>query len=387
MRLAARTAGPRLVSPTFLLVMASTFAYFVQLGALAPTLPLFVKGPLGGDDFGVGVAIGTFSLSAVLLRPWIGSIGDRHGRRVLIVAGAVTAGLSVLSYNAAESLAQLLFLRLFTGFGEAAFYVGAASVINDLAPDDRRGEAVSYFSLALFSGLAVGPMVGEGLLRAAGFDVAWTVAALFAGAAAAIGLFVPETRPDSAGRNGARVIHPAALVPGAVLATSIWGLSTFTAFVPLHALGIGLSGSRFVFVEHSLILLAIRSVGARIPDVLGPKKCARMALAISAIGLAEIALWQQPAGLYLGTAIYSIGHSLAFPALMTMAVRRADASERGAVIGTFTAFFDASFGLAALSAGGIATVLGYPGAFAGAAAVALLGLTSLSLRGHRVAAR
>ena len=56
-----------------------------------------------------------------------------------------------------------------------------------------------------------------------------------------------------------------------------------------------------------------------------------------------------------------------FPALMTLAINRAPASERGSVVGTFTAFFDLSFGVGAASAGQIAAMVGYRGAFVAAA--------------------
>ena len=62
---------------------------------------------------------------------------------------------------------------------------------------------------------------------------------------------------------------------------------------------------------------------------------------------------------------------------MTLAISRSPASERGSVIGTFTAFFDLAFGVGAASAGAIASLLGYRGAFVGAGCVALAGLVLL----------
>src|ERR671915_230216 len=160
-----RTSRPRLVTPLFMLVMLSTLAYFVSVGALVPTLPRYVAEALGGGDIAVGLAVGSFSVSAVLLRPAVGALGDARGRRLLIVAGGALVAISVAGYALSDSLRALLALRLLSGVGEAGFYVGAASVINDLAPDERRGEALSYFSLALFGGLALGPLVGEWTLE------------------------------------------------------------------------------------------------------------------------------------------------------------------------------------------------------------------------------
>src|SRR5688572_26993640 len=89
-------AQEKVISPVFLLITFSTFAYFLAVGAIMPILPRFVEGPLGGDSVAVGLSVGAFALTAVVLRPWAGKISDRRGRRVLIMAGGISVGLSIL---------------------------------------------------------------------------------------------------------------------------------------------------------------------------------------------------------------------------------------------------------------------------------------------------
>ncbi len=62
------------------------------------------------------------------------------------------------------------------GLGEACFFVGATTMATDLAPEERRGEAVSYWSVALWGGLAFGPVLGELLLDGSDYDLVWYVA-------------------------------------------------------------------------------------------------------------------------------------------------------------------------------------------------------------------
>lgn len=367
-------AKGRLITPVFLLITAATGAYFFALGIITPLLPRYVEGPLGQGSVQVGIAIGTFALTAVLLRPFVGKLSDQQGRRPLVMFGGTLVGISIACYGVSSSLPLLIALRVLSGVGEAAFYVGVASVVNDIAPDDRRGEALSYFSLALFGGLAVGPIVGEAIHGAVGFTTAWLVAGGSALVAGALGILVPETRPEGAAEARQKILNRAAVIPGSLLATNIWGLATFSSFIPLFALKIGLGGSGLVFAENSAVILAIRLFGARLPDRLGPRRAGRAALSSVGVGLTIIGVWATPLGMFVGTAIYSVGHALAFPALMTLAIRRAPASERGSVVGTFTAFFDGSFGIGAVSAGAIAAALGYRGAFVVAGMVAFGGL-------------
>ncbi len=91
-----------------------------------------------------------------------------------------------------------------------------------------------------------------------------------------------------------------------------------------------------------------------------------------------IGIWNVPAGLFLGTVILAFGQALAFPALMTLAVNGAPASERSSVVGTFTAFTELGFAIGALSLGAIASHVGYDGVFIVCAVGPLIGALLLS---------
>ena len=109
--------------------------------------------------------------------------------------------------------------------------------------------------------------------------------------------------------------------------------------------------------------MGVRTVGRHIPDRLGSKRASGSALALLALGLATIGIWNAPVGLYAGTVVFAAGQALAFPALMTLAVSGTPAAERSSVVGTFTACADIGFALGALTLGGIASVAGYDGVF------------------------
>lgn len=374
---------PRLVTPAFLLIAFATLAYFIAEGALLPSVPLYVKGPLGGGEVAVGVVVGSFSASALLLRPWVGRLADRHGRRAVMLIGAATFGLSVAGYLVSTTVWAMIVMRLFTGAGAAFFFVGAATAVTDMAPPARRGEAVSFFSLALYAGVGIGPLIGEALIRGRDFTLPWIVTALAAGVALLLSLRVPDTRPPERDAGPLRLAHPAALVPGLVILASIWGMAGFFAFTPLYVRDLDLGDSRYVFLLFSAVVLLIRGFGARLPDRLGPGRAARSALTVSAVGLTLIGVWEGNAGLLVGTVILAVGVALAFPALMTLTVESAPPAERGAAVGTFTAFVDLAFGLGPVTLGFVADAAGLRAVYLGAAAVAVAGLGLLLVRGQR----
>jgi MFS family permease len=389
-RAAGETSPPtrgRLVTPAFAFVTASGLAYFIGLGSLIPVLPLYVEQDLEGTAVAVGVAVGAFALTAAALRPVVGRIGDIRGRRLLIMGGALIVGFSVVCYGVVENLAWLVGMRLLSGIGEAAVFVGAATAAQDLAPPDRRGEAASYFSISIYGGLAIGPVLGETVRHATGPGVVWLMSAGWCVVAALLALGVPAdlgraTPPDGeparpAGSWLRRYLHPTALGPGVVLALATTGFAAFATFVPLYVDEIGLRTSGTVFALYSGLVLAVRVFGAQLPDRLGPVGGSSIALATQAAGFVVLAAWPSVAGLYTGAVIYALGVALLFPALMRLVVDRAPATERSHAVATFTLFFDVSQGLGAAVLGGLVALGGERAAFAASGVLAALGVLIL----------
>jgi len=372
---------PRLLTFRFALVVTSGLFYFLALGMLLPVVPLFVKDELGGSNVTVGVVVGAFAVGAVLLRPWAGRIGDRVGRRVLIVGGAVIVGAAGLLYLLADGAVSLVAVRLLGGIGEAAFFVGAASMITDLAPESRRGEAISYWSIAVYGGLAFGPLLGNVMLANDHFDRVWLVSATLAFVAAVIGLCTRETvtpagRPEP-GADRPPLISRPALAPGAVLFLGLIGLAGFTEFVPLYVKQIGMADSSKVFLLYGCLILGVRIFGARVPDRIGTLKAGTIATATAAAGLTLMAAVPNAFGLYAGTVVFSIGMSFLYPAMLTLALSGLSDNERGSAVGTVSSFFDLSQGVGALLLGVVAALAGYRGAFAAGAVLAIAALVLL----------
>ena len=61
---------------------------FTGFYLLVPTLPLFIK-EIGGNESQVGLMMGMFTIAAVVIRPIIGGMLDRYGRRSFIIFGLI----------------------------------------------------------------------------------------------------------------------------------------------------------------------------------------------------------------------------------------------------------------------------------------------------------
>jgi len=367
--------GARLVTGRFLVITLATALYFTSLGMQLPTIPTFVEDELGGGGIAVGLAAGLFAVAAAVIRPWAGRLGDRRGRRILMIGGAGIFGVSVVAYTLASSLLALLVLRLVSGVGEAGMFVGAATATQDMAPPNRRAEAASYYSVALYLGLAVGPTIGERLVDGPGYDALWLASGGAALAAAALGIFTPVGELGSDNRPR-RLLHPAALAPGLVLLLGLVPFVGFATFIKLYGQEIGVDDVGPVFGAYAITVLVIRLVGARVPDRLGWKRSSTIALTSLAAGSALLAAWGSSAALWVSVAPFAIGMSLLFPALFATVVDRVPENERSQAIGTFSVFFDLANGLGAPFLGLFVALGSYRLAFAMGGVIAVVGFVA-----------
>lgn len=370
----------RLVTAPFVLAVVGTLGVFLSIGMLLPVLPVYAKGPLDVGNVGIGLAVAAASPTALLFQPIAGRLGDRRGRRLLVIAGPLIMASAIAAYTATGSLQALIALRLATGVGEAMAFVGFATVVNDLAPEERRGETISLYSLGVWGGLALGPLLGETILGGDRYHEVWLASAGFALTAALVALALPETRPAVAAEAPvrSRIVHPAALAPGAVLVASAFGFAGFNAFIALYARELGLDGAGSVFFVYAVVVIGIRIIGRTIPDRLGPKRASGLALCLLAGGLLTIGVTGSAAGLYAGAVVFACGTALAFPSLMTLAVDAAPESERSSVVGSFGAFADVGFALGAVSLGAVASAAGYEAVFVVGALASLVGVLLLA---------
>ena len=378
----SRPARPLLASPAFIVLAAAALAFFVAGGLILPVAPRFAKLALDADALGFGLSIGSFSIASLLCRPVVGWSTDRYGRRPLLVGGALVTVAGVLLHVVATDLLVFTVARCILGAGEAFFFVAAIAAASDLAPDARRGEAISFLSLSLYLGIAIGPPIGEVVFAAGSYDAVWLVAAVVAGAAVALSLVVPESAPPVTGARswrsgGGGLIHPAGVLPGIVILFGLWGMAGFFTYLPLYTPEVGMDGAGLPLTAYALVVVAFRTIGATWPDRFGAARLSGVALAVSAVGLAVIGFFPTPVGLLAGTLVFASGVAFTMPALLTLAVSRAPATERGRVMGTTTVFLDIAFGAAPVVLGFVADGSGYRATFLVSAGLAVVAATIL----------
>ncbi|SPF06673.1 MFS transporter [Streptomyces sp. MA5143a] len=146
----------------------------------------------------------TVALAAFVLP--LGAIGDRLGRRNVLVVGTVVFGAASLAASFTDSTSTLIAWRAVMGLGAAMIMPGTLSTITAAFPPEQRAKGVATWSGFAAAGAIIGMLVAGALLEQFSWRSIFVVSAataLAAGLAAA--LLAPNTRdthphrPDVAG--------------------------------------------------------------------------------------------------------------------------------------------------------------------------------------------
>lgn len=353
-------------------IFTVTFCGLLAVGATLPILPRYVDGPLGEGKVMVGVVIGAYAITGLLMRPFAGRLADSRGRRPTAIAGALLASLAGFMYLLPFGVGGLIAARLVLGIGEGAIFTAGSAWIVDLAPLERRGRVIGLYGLAVWAGLSIGPLFGELIKHNAGYDAVW----IFAGTLPLLGAFVATRVPDPFRpkwlEQGHRsLIAREAVLPGAALALGSTGYAAVATFVVLHLDERGVGHGALVFGALATMVVLTRLVGGDLPDRVGPARVATAAATVEAAGLVTLAFAHSLGVAIAGALAIGAAFSLLYPSLSLIVVNEVSEARRGAALGTFTAFFDLGIGLGAPLAGAAAALSGYEGSFLLGAAIAL----------------
>ena len=141
-----------------------------------------------------------FVLAGLLVT--MGALGDRIGRRRLLVYGACLFALASLWCAFATSAAQLIVARALLGVAGATLAPSTLSLIANMFPDDRkRTAAIAVWSSGFTCGAAIGPLAGGALLERFWWGSVFLPAVVIMALVVAFGSrLLPEFRDPAAAR-------------------------------------------------------------------------------------------------------------------------------------------------------------------------------------------
>lgn len=362
------------------LTFASNLFFFAGFQWTFATLPVYIQ-EIGGRSSQIGLAYGLFSLSAVVVRPAVGRLVDRWGRKPMLLAGAAIFSLAPALYAAFPSLWPFLAIRVLHGFGIAAFTTAYTAFVADLAPQARRGEAIGLSGVTNNFGMLFAPVLG-GLVAAE-----WGYAHHFWASAGITVLSVLLLLPVREPRRGPstpagdhKLRDMARLQPVAVASFGITGLAVaygaILSFLAPFADEHGLGAAGGYFSAFALAMMIAQACAGWLSDRTGRRAVAVPGMILVVAAMVTLALAKTEASLLLSGAVFGLSWGLARAGVDTAVVDAVSAEARGTAVGFLYTCFDIGVGVGSFGLGVLAQAQSYVAAFYAAASWAMVTLAA-----------
>ena len=401
---------------TTYVVAATQAVVLVGFGLALPFIPLYLQ-ELGLRDRGeialwTGLISGAAGLPMAFFAPIWGAVGDRYGRKSMLIRAIAGAALVLFGISLVTDVRQLLFLRVLqgalTGTGAAA-----ATLVATIAPRARTGFALSTVNTAMQTGNFVGPLIGGVAIAAIGFRSSFLASAVVMAVCTVVcWLWVHE--PPRVGRRGPIDRSPRALLGGIAqifgplawpelrgimtvqLATQAAYSSTL-ALLPLYVQDL----SRPAWLSTEILVglaLAAGAVSAAVATpFLGIQADRRGARGVLLFGVGLTAVGLLPHAFAIGPVLFLalrvvLGVALAAVGAATGVLTRAAArpGSEGRAFGATTSAQMLGWGIGPLIGSGIVAAFGLPALFAVggiASAVLAAGIAARPTSGRQLGAR
>jgi DHA1 family multidrug resistance protein-like MFS transporter len=253
------------------ILYACLFVAMIGYGITVTILPYYgvrIHGLSGASQrtiaLHVGILTSVYALAQLVASPFIGRLGDRVGRRPVLLAGLVGMALTQVTFGLTSSLPILYALRVLSGLATAALLVAASASVADLTSEADRVRGMAWFATAVSLGFVAGPVlggvlsrpgmiVGPGNLRVEGYELPFFAAGLLALIVFFIALWVV---PESEGASARSKVRSRPAARGRLL-----DLGSLLALVAVSSFGLALFEGTFVLFNQNRMSLSPARAG------------------------------------------------------------------------------------------------------------------------------
>lgn len=347
-----------LLNKDIMLILASSFLYSWSSQLLIPTFPLYIT-TRGGDEKLVGLLTGLFAFTAVFVRPILGKMMDKRGRKFVLFLSLIVAATGPLLYALGTSFFLIGLARIYHAISLAGFITAAQTLTADLCAPKARGLIVSISGVVHGIALASAPYLGFLIYNRFGFAPLFVTSSLMAAGALPLVTFVkePERTPTDDQRGSAPLLRVLGnrwvVIPCLALFTVTLGQGAINAFLPLHGLSVGVTNISIFFTFYSIASMVTSAISA----LLSSRFTGKLALLglvfimLGSVGLSQFAtLWE----LVLYAILMGSGFALTYNILLTLILNKINLAERAQGVSSYANAFDLGISTGSMALGVIA---------------------------------
>lgn len=344
----------------FVLTSLAYLLFFSNVNAYN-LLPLYIQA-LGGREGEIGTIMAMFSVAAILGQATLGGLLDRWPRKpVLLAATGILTAVSAAFVGTSRLGGHFYGFRFLQGAALAVFTTSNLTLIGELAPPGRRAEAVGIYGAAGLMAVALGPALGEVVLRAWGFHLFFLATVLVAGGALALTWATPMPPVGPAlpapplGRTFWRAYLPV------LLPVFQYGLANAILFVflPPFARQVGLARVGPFYLAYTGAAIAVRFCAGGLADRFGRQRVILPSLVGMTVGLLICSVLHATWLLVLIGVLNGTAQGFVFPATSALAFDQAPLGRRNQALAIYNIANLLGAALGASGFGWLAENLGY----------------------------
>jgi MFS family permease len=178
-------------SRAILLTSLVEAAQFLVFGAVEAFLALYAAS-VGIPAWQIGIILGIQLVSVVVIKPLMGTLSDRWGRRAVILPGLLLGIISVGLLPLGQDVFVLSLLSLLYGIGFATVTSSTSALVADLTQNGQYGASIGVLRTIMDVGQTIGPVMTGVLIGAWSYGVAFPALAAVLALSALVFAFAPR---------------------------------------------------------------------------------------------------------------------------------------------------------------------------------------------------
>jgi MFS family permease len=363
----------------FLQLYGLTLLYFTANAILNVIIPLNGRA-MGATNTTVGIVMGAYLFTTMLLRPWAGQIIHKHGPIKVLHIILVVNGFALLLYPF-TGLGGHFAARMLQGVCTAFFSMALQTGIMDALPDKERSQGISMYSLCASMPGIIGPLLAVSIWQPGEKGIFAAVMIAIAILTGAVGYTVKlghrEAGPVSGqaakgvgmmSSFGQLFQNKPLFKCSALMLTASIVFGAVTTFVPLYAVEVeGGSAAVYLMLQAGVVVAARFVLRKRIPSD-GKWHGVYVTGSILSLVLAALAISFSAAGgaviFYAGAILMGICQAVLYPMFMTYLSFVLPRENRNVLIGLFIATADLGVSMGGVIMGPVADSFSYSAMYA-----------------------
>ncbi|HGF0769309.1 TPA: MFS transporter [Kluyvera georgiana] len=371
----------KLWTKDFWAITIISFIIFFVFYVLLTLLPIYIADTLHATADKAGLLVTCFLAAAIVVRPFAGQWVGKYSNKTILMLSSLAFLVVTALYPFCHSIEALLFIRVLHGITFGIITTVKGTISARLIPASRRGEGISFFSLAMGLAMVVGPWIGLNMARHSAFSQAFWMCTAVAAIGIVFSLIVrvpPVIRhaDGSQPKLGFSAMFDKAAMPFAMVTFFMtFSYAGVSAFLALYARELDLMAAASNFLLcYAVFLMICRAFTGNVCDRKGPKYVVYPCLLAFTVGLVVLGYTHGSVSMILAGALIGIGYGSVTPIFQTQIISSVEPHKIGVANSLFFNAMDAGLAIGAFVMGLMVEGVGYRAIYlVGAVLVVLAG--------------